>query len=483
MKFQKKKSETPRRHAHDTPETQERHVKRATPKPAPKIAEAPKLEKTEVVERLTWGDCLFQNKGDKQAALKQFWTANHLPDKAPQILRGTSPDATPADSTYGLFWHPTKRNLQTRRQGDDKGYIPPAHREVYDKLVAQLGKEHLIRVRKAMVALHLRSGEGVYFLILQVKPESPNTWREINRFSEWIQREMPEVQGCYVAQGKESPFRFGETRGIQLKKEFGPDTLHSQVGDRRHFFHPLDVQDADRSLIPTTIEIAKQMVKPNKEQSALVMNASCPAFVMDFANECKTVHVVDANPLARESYAKNRERHEWKNVRFSKFDEDKDWARLPTSNAVVCAWHLPLNMDQIDNLVGTGAERIVRRFRSPEEMGREWGKWRRAGWVLYRLKVLDMNPSHSERLELWALFQKDHRGILQITKNAKKEKYREEFHNERKQNEDFYGRGSRAEGRTRSSRPEAPRQRADGPRNRPDAPAPRQSSFPKFVQK
>lgn len=468
MKFQKKKSATPIRHAHDTPETKARHVARPERKPKPK-PEAPQIAqaKPEVSERLNWEVAMEQSRQDKQAALKQFWISNRLPDKAPLILQSENFEG-PADSTLGLFWHPTKRILQPRRQGDDRGYVNPVHRAIYDRLGVQLNKEHLLRVRKAMVAMHLRSSEGVHFLILQVKPESPNTWREIDRLIEWIQREMPEIQGCYVAEGRENPFHFGDARGIKLKKEFGPDTLHEQLGVGRYFFHPLDSLEADRSLVSATVDIAMQMLKPNAEQSVFVLSMGCPALTLALAKEARHVTLADASTVARETYARNRERHEWKKVRFNQFSVDKGWGQLPSAQGVLCGWGNPLTMEQLDALVGTGAERIVRRFRSPEELVREWGKWRRMGWVLYRLKVLDFNPQRPDCMELWALFQKDHRGILQVTKEAKKAKFRAEYYEERSKNAEFYG--------------DRPRRGA-----RTDAPAPRRSgeggNFPRFVQK
>lgn len=496
MKFTKnQKSAKPQRHAHNTPETKARHNPRLklppvvedVPKEAPDLSAKPKTE------RLFWEGAISNAKFDKQEALKLFWAANHLPDKAPQIIRGKNPELTPADSTYGLFWNPMKRNLQNRRQGEDKGYINPAHREIYDQLITQLSKEHLLRVRKAMVALHLRSGDGVFFLVLQVKPESPNTWREINRFSEWIQREMPLIQGCYVAQGSDRPFRFGETRGIQLKKEFGPDTLHAQVGDFRHFYHILDEQESDRSLILAHSDVVKQLIKPTPEQSILVLSAGCPAYVHTLSKEARIVGVFDPSPLAREGYARNRERHEWKNVRFTQFKEAQSWEQLPAANSIVSAWHQILTVEQMEALAATGADRIVRRFRSPDELSREWGKWRKMGWVLYRLKVLDGNPMHSNQVDVWALFQKDHRGILKITKDAKKAKFKEEFHSSRKENADFYGSGSRSEGRTRSNdrgrsedhnRTDKSPRRASGRTASADRSAPKSSgNFPKFVQR
>lgn len=474
MKQQKKNSAKPRRHAHDTPETQARHNKRPgrPVRPEKKLEEkAPQIATpvNAAPERLSWEMAMEKFRGDKQVALKEFWASNRLPDKAPQILRSENPEG-PADSTFGLFWHPIKRVLEPRRQGDDRGYISPAHRAIYDRLGVQLNKEHLLRVRKAMVALHLRSSEGVHFLILQVKPESPNTWREIDRLVEWLVREMPEIQGCYVAEGRENPFHFGDARGIKLKKMFGPDTLHEQLGVGRFFYHPLDGLDADRALVGATVDVAMQMLKPNAEGSVFVLSMGCPALTLGLAKEAKSVILADASTVARETYARNRERHGWKKVRFNQFSVDKDWAHLPACQGVLCGWGKPLTMEQIDALVNTGADRIVRRFRSPEELCREWGKWRRQGWVMYRIKILDFNPLRPDSMELWTLFQKDHRGILQVTKNAKKDKFRAEYYEERSKNAEFYGDRPR-----RGPRSEA----AEAPRRGPSA----GGNFPRFVQK
>jgi hypothetical protein len=363
-----------------------------SPKPAPVFKE--------------WSTWVRAHRGDKQAALKDFWESNRLPDRPPQLIRGTAPEQVPADSTLGVFYHPTQRTLQPRRSSDLEGLYTEAHKELGEKLLEQLKKPHLVRASKSMVALHLRAGNGTHFLIMQVKPESPNTWRELGKLVEWIERTLPEIGGVWFAhEGPAHPFYWGESSGLQMRKSFGPDTLHEGDGENRVFFHPLDRMDVDRTLLPLTGEIILQLLKPKPDSKILCIQTGCGAPVLALSKEASAMEILDGRGIARETYARNRERHQWKHVRFHKFDENKDWDRLSTADLVYCGTPHALVTAQVNAIVGTGAKRVARRYSSPLELEKEWSKWKKLGWMLLRLKVLDPNPARPESMDLWAVFQ------------------------------------------------------------------------------
>ncbi|MCL2260033.1 MAG: hypothetical protein FWC15_01605 [Fibromonadales bacterium] len=351
---------------------------------------------------------------DKKQRISDWAKANKIPGKI-QAIFTASPDSGD--------WRYISREIKGKRTLVWEGIPDEPLPENFQKIEAQLDKEHLRFFKKQIMQIIFRSDcNGNYGALIQANLSTQDQSRGYKTFLEYMQRSHPEILCAHAVQTKPSfPFDTSNPQASMqyvLHKGFGSEYIKLASTDLH--FHILDWLPKTKGTYAQLGEKLCEWLHPAKDDRLLSCHCGAAAESMQLCKKFKDVHCLDPREWAKQSFLQNIQNLKIKNAKFYREPLSETWVKKFFAGEINKGkWTIILNPSHGELLTqpltqaiaSAKPERIVHITGDLENAAKEVNRWRSSGYVLRKVMPIEWHPN-IKRLDLAMLFVPDRAGLL-----------------------------------------------------------------------
>lgn len=366
----------------------------------------------------------------KEDILHQFWQDHHLPSSPEPLLPSPKPRHYRTTTKRRVF-ATGGRVVMGFKGGERASSLPVSllepeeHTTIYQLILQKLTSPPYRLLIPHLNHVVVRGSYQEFTVILNVDRLNAEIVRKLKLLGEHLRTgNLSVVSASVLHDPTRSDYYLEAHRpdtGVSFKKLFGPDRLRVQLGNHTYLLGPTAFSQVNESMIPTMLEMARQLLQPNKEphikQAGRLIDLYCGygLFAGYFVNDFAEIIGVDYERTAVEGAQQNVKR----------ITNGQLGAVMRFVAGTIAAPTLPRLLPSVSSRLpefvlldpprqgtATGVVqaiaarkpvRVLHIFCGIDEIPREVKTWEESGYVVDRVIPLDMFPG-TPNLEVLMLF-------------------------------------------------------------------------------
>lgn len=348
----------------------------------------------------------------KQQALQQFWHSLRIPSTFEPLI------ASPLGRNYRTT---TKRRAFFSRDSvrlglinpDDEGRLHPLpveqcaiepvrHCAIFNRIQETIAKPYARKLVQRLNYVVIKGNYHEETIILNINDLSPEVVRAANTLSKSLTRSFSTIIGMFLYEDVSRPQYYLGSRPragrLPFRKLFGKATVFHRVAGRSFLFSPLSFSQVNQSILDQTIDTARTLLKPSKEQRLFDLYCGYGLFALCLAGECKAVVGAEVSAASVASAVANARRQNVANARFMLTDiNEQTIERImhTTRPDDLVLLDPPRNGTAdgvIEHIAARRPARVVHIFCEIDLLPKELKRWKESGYRPTRAVPLDMFP-------------------------------------------------------------------------------------------
>jgi hypothetical protein len=333
-----------------------------------------------------WLEVLGEHRGNLEKALQTFYTQFKIPGKLLKISE------CPEQNRYAI--RITYRRI---KMGGGYGFVqesklkaPPQFQSLIDMLSVRIEEPHFMSVTRALHQVQIiQAKDGIAFIFILTRGNATIT-RSLKSFSEWCQRELPDVRYIYSCTEEiKAPVRPGLLPRWRVKKITDATLITYPIESHLHKIPPELPFTQNLFQLEKIIQRLRAVLKGGPDYNLLNIFCGSGAMASGLTQNFNSITGIDFSASFREPFKYNAGTRDYK-VFYRQCEMDIESLSKIINSLKEKNWNLLvgsrtdyiLSGAQIRSICEIKPGNIARVYRSPDDLLKEVRFWRSNGYLI-----------------------------------------------------------------------------------------------------